>query len=85
MDELDAASADTGVVERFVLGPLRPTHATDVRFLGGVHLDALPGSATPGPVTFTEMTANYLIYMYTSQLSVQHKLRSPLSSAHVST
>lgn len=31
MDKLDAASADTGVVERLVLGPLRPTYSTDVR------------------------------------------------------
>lgn len=31
MDKLDAASADAGVIERLVLGPLRPTHPTDVR------------------------------------------------------
>lgn len=30
VDELDAAGADTGVVQRLVLGPLRTTHPTDV-------------------------------------------------------
>lgn len=41
MDKLDAASANTGVVERLVLGPLRPTYPANVHFLSGVHLDLL--------------------------------------------
>lgn len=35
MDKLDAAGADTGVVERLILGPLRPTYPTDVRCTEG--------------------------------------------------
>lgn len=30
VDELDAAGADAGVVQRSVLGPLGPTHPTDI-------------------------------------------------------
>ena len=32
VDKLDAASADTGVVEGFVWGPLRAAHTTNIRF-----------------------------------------------------
>lgn len=32
MDEFDAASADTRVVQGLVWGPLRPAHTTDIRY-----------------------------------------------------
>lgn len=35
MDELDAAGADAGVVQRSVLGPLGATHPTDICTEGG--------------------------------------------------
>lgn len=60
MDKLDAAGADTGVVERLILGPLRPTYPTDVRFLGGVHLDWLLRQPCSTVVTGVGVTASYL-------------------------
>ncbi len=35
VDKLDAAGADTGMVKRLVLGPLRSAHPTDVCCTGG--------------------------------------------------
>lgn len=46
MDKLDAAGADTGVVERLVLGPLWATDPADVRCTVGKHKQIPPWHST---------------------------------------
>lgn len=47
MDKLDAASADTGVVEWLVLGPLWTTYPTDVRCTVGKQQHSIQWDPTP--------------------------------------
>lgn len=61
MDKLDAPCANTRVIERLVLGPLRPTYPTDVRFLSGVHLDWLLHSS---PLILACMEAKAARYLH---------------------